>query len=117
MGDHTYAVVARDLYGGPSAGVAPPNPRRVTASGSQLTVELRSDDPLTVDEGVAADFRVDGAAVTVTSVAYQPGKLVLQLSGPPIGATTLTYQAHLRAGPWITNAVGAGLLTFVLPIS
>ncbi|NIK55887.1 sialate O-acetylesterase [Kribbella shirazensis] len=117
MGDHTYAVVARDLYGGPSAGVAPPNPRSVTASGSQLTVELRSDDPLTVDEGVAADFRVDGAAVTVTSVAYQPGKLVLQLSGPPTGATTLTYQAHLRAGPWITNATGAGLLTFRLPIS
>ncbi|TDW81205.1 sialate O-acetylesterase [Kribbella sp. VKM Ac-2566] len=116
MGDHTYAVLARDLYGGPS-GVAPPNPRTVTASGSQLTVQLRSTDPLTVEEGVAADFRVDGAAVTVTSVAYQPGKLVLQLSGPPTGATALTYQAHLRAGPWITNAIGTGLLTFALPIS
>jgi predicted secreted protein len=117
MGDHTYAVLARDLYGGPSAGVAPPNPRTVTASGSQLTVQLRSTDPLTVEEGVAADFRVDGAAVTVTSVAYQPGKLVLQLSGPPTGATALTYQAHLRAGPWITNTIGTGLLTFTLPIS
>jgi predicted secreted protein len=117
MGDHTYAVLARDLYGGPSAGVAPPNPRSVTASGSQLTVQLRSTDPLTVEEGVAADFRVDGAAVTVTSVAYQPGKLVLQLSGPPTGPTALTYQAHLRAGPWITNAIGTGLLTFTLPIS
>ena len=41
MGDHTFAVLARDLYGGPSAGVAPPNPRSVTASGSQLTVQLR----------------------------------------------------------------------------
>ncbi|TCC43093.1 sialate O-acetylesterase [Kribbella sindirgiensis] len=116
MGDHTYAVLARDLYGGPSAGVAPPNPLDVTASGSQLTVRLRSNDPLTVQDGVAADFRVDGAAVTVTSVAYQPGKLVLQLSGPPTGATALTYQAHLRAGPWITNAIGTGLLTFTLPI-
>ena len=36
MGDHTFAVLARDLYGGPSAGVAPPNPSGVTASGSQL---------------------------------------------------------------------------------
>ena len=116
MGDHTFAVVARDLYGGPSAGVAPPNPRSVTRNGSQLIVTLRSADPLTVDAGVAADFRVDGAAVTVTSVAYQPGKLILQLSGPPTGATTLTYQAHLRAGPWITNATGTGLLTFTLPI-
>lgn len=117
MGDHTYAVLARDLYGGPSAGVAPPNPRTVTASGSQLIVQLRSTDPLSVEDGVAADFRVDGAAVTVTSVAYQSGQLVLQLSGPPTGATSLTYQAHLRAGPWITNAVGAGLLTFTLPIT
>ena len=117
MGDHTYAVLARDLYSGPSAGVAPPNPRTVTASGSQLIVQLRSTDPLSVEDGVAADFRVDGAAVTVTSVAYQSGQLVLQLSGPPTGATSLTYQAHLRAGPWITNAVGAGLLTFTLPIT
>ncbi|MGW6280889.1 sialate O-acetylesterase [Kribbella sp. NPDC055071] len=117
MGDHTFAVLARDLYGGPSAGVAPPNPRTVTKSGSQLTVQLRSNDPLTVEAGVAADFRVDGSSVTVTSVAYQTGRLVLTLSGPPTGATTLTYQAHLRAGPWITNAIGTGLLTFTLPIT
>ncbi|MEV5960226.1 sialate O-acetylesterase [Kribbella sp. NPDC051952] len=117
MGDHTFAVLARDLYGGPAAGVAPPNPRTVTASGSQLTVQLRSNDPLTVGAGVAADFRVDGAAVTVTSVAYQPGKLVLTLSGPPTGATTLTYQGHLGSGPWITNAIGTGLLAFTTPIT
>jgi carbohydrate esterase-like sialic acid-specific acetylesterase len=117
MGDHTFAVLARDLYGGPSAGVAPPNPASVTKSGTTLTVKLRSTDPLTVDAGVGADFRLVGSTVTVTSVVYQPdGSLRLTLSGTPTGATALVYQAHLKAGPWITNATGAGLLAFSLPI-
>jgi hypothetical protein len=118
LGDHTFAVLARDLYGGPSAGVAPPNPASVSAKGSELTVQLRSADPLTVDAGVAANFRVEGAAVTVSSVVYQAGgKLVLTLSGPASGATGLTYQGHLGAGPWITNATGTGLLAFTLPLT
>lgn len=118
MGDHTFAVLARDLHGGPSAGVAPPNPANVSASGSQLVVQLRSTDALTVDAGAAADFRVEGAAVTVSSVVYQPGgKLVLTLSGPAAGATALTYHGHIGAGPWISNATGTGLLAFTLPIT
>jgi hypothetical protein len=118
MGDHTFAVLGRDLYGGPSAGVAPPNPSAVTASGSQLVVQLRSTDPLTVAAGSAADFVLEGGAVTVSSVDYQPGgKLLLTLSGPATGVTGLTYQGHLGAGPWITNATGTGLLAFKLPVT
>ncbi|GAA0950181.1 hypothetical protein GCM10009554_49730 [Kribbella koreensis] len=118
LGDHTFAVLARDLYGGTAVGVAPPNPSRVSASGSQLVVQLRSSDVLTVDAGVAADFRVDGAAVAVSSVAYQAGgKLVLTLSGPATGVTALTYQGHNGAGPWIANATGTGLLAFTLPVT
>jgi hypothetical protein len=118
MGDHTFAVLARDLYGGPSAGVAPPNPSGVTASGSQLEVQLRSADPLTVDSGATADFRLEGSTVAVTSVAYQAGgKLVLTLSGPAAGATGLIYQGHLGAGPWISNPIGTGLLAFRLPLA
>jgi len=118
MGDHTFAVLARDLYGGPSAGVAPPNPSGVTASGSQLVVQLRSADPLTVDAGAAADFRLEGSTAIVTSVVYQAGgKLVLTLSDPAAGATGLIYQGHLGAGPWITNPIGTGLLAFRLPLT
>jgi hypothetical protein len=118
MGDHTFAVVARDLYGGPSAGVAPPNPSSVTKSGATLTVKLRSTDPLTVDSGVGADFRLVGSTVTVSSVVYQAdGSLKLSLSGTPTGATALIYQGHLKAGPWITNATGTGLLAFDLAIT
>ncbi|MFF4879659.1 MULTISPECIES: sialate O-acetylesterase [unclassified Micromonospora] len=116
MGDHTFAVVARDLYHGPSEGVAPPNPSAATFSNperTEVTVHLRSDDPLTVDPGVAADFRVNGSTATVTGVEYRAGgRLVLTLSAPADGATGVSYLSHLRAGPWIVNATGSGLLTF-----
>ncbi|MEU8260770.1 sialate O-acetylesterase [Micromonospora sp. NPDC048999] len=121
LGDHTFAVVARDLYGGPSGGVAPPNPRSAAftdARRSEVVVQLRSDDPLTVDPGVAGDFRIEGSPVTVVGVAYRPGgQLVLALSGPADGATGVSYLSHVGAGPWIVNAAGAGLLAFAsLPI-
>jgi hypothetical protein len=118
LGDHNFAVIARDLYGGASAGVSAPNPASVTASGSQLVVKLRTSDPLTVGAGSAADFRVEGSAATVSSVAYRAGgSLVLTLSGPATGVTALMYQSHIGAGPWITNATGTGLLAFRLPVS
>ncbi|GAB3951240.1 hypothetical protein GCM10029976_087300 [Kribbella albertanoniae] len=118
MGDQTFAVVARELYDGPSAGVAPPNPASVTQSGNTLTVKLRSTDPLTVEAGVRADFRLVGSTVTVSSVAYEAGgSLKLTLSGTPTGATALVYQGHLKSGPAITNATGTGLLAFSLAIS
>lgn len=42
---------------------------------------------------------------------------MLTLSGPATGVTGLTYQGHLGAGPWITNAIGTGLLAFKLPVT
>lgn len=120
MGDHTFAVVARDLYGGPADGVAPPNPASAAFSNAEqteITVTLRSADPLTVEPGVGADFRVDGTIVTVTDVEYRAGGLlVLTLSGPAVGATGITYLGHIGSGPWITNATGTGLLAFTVPI-
>lgn len=122
LGDHTFAVLARDLYGGSPAGVAPPNPLSAAyskADHTEITVQLRSADPLTVDPGAGPTFRVDGTTATVTEVAYQAGgKLVLTLSGPADGATGMTYLGNLRAGPWITNATGTGLLAFTgVPIA
>jgi hypothetical protein len=124
MGDHTFAVLARDLYGGPSAGVAPPNPSSVVKDGTFLTVKLRSTDPLTVDSGVAANFKVVNSSdtvistVTVSSVVYQAdGSLKLTLSSTPPAGSKLAYLGHLGAGPWITNAIGTGLLTFSLAIT
>ncbi|SIR07494.1 protein of unknown function [Micromonospora avicenniae] len=116
LGDHTFAVVARDLYAGPSDGVLPPNPQSAAfadAARTELVIRLRADDVLTVDPGVGADFRIDGSTVTVTDVQYRDGgQLVLRLSGSADGATGVSYRGHSGAGPWIANATGAGLLAF-----
>ncbi|WP_084734990.1 sialate O-acetylesterase [Actinophytocola xinjiangensis] len=116
LGDHAFAVLARDQYRGPSAGVAPPNPRDAAFTDqarTEITVQLRSTDPLTVDPGAEADFRIDGSTATVSAVEYQAGgRLVLTLSEPAPDATGVTYLGHLRAGPWITNATGVGMLAF-----
>lgn len=122
MGDQTFAVVARDLYAGPSAGVAPPNPQSAEFSDTthtKIVVRLRSADPLTVEPGAAADFRINGSTATVSSVDYQPGgRLLLTLATPAPEATGVTYLAHLRAGPRITNATGTGLLAFTgIPVN
>lgn len=116
LGDHAFRSVARDLYGGPAAGVSAPNPASATASGNRITVRLRTNDPLTVEPGAEADFRVTGAAVTVSAVGYSAGSLVLTLSGPATGAIAVSYLGHLRSGPVIINATGAGLLAFDQPL-
>ncbi|MGY0004090.1 sialate O-acetylesterase [Micromonospora sp. I033] len=122
LGDHAFAVVSRDLYRGPGDGVAPPNPRSaafVDAGRTAVVVRLRDDDPLTVQPGVAADFRIEGSGVDVVDVAYRPGgELLLTLSGPATGATGVSYLGRPGAGPWVVNASGIGLLTFQgLPIA
>ncbi|WP_091312962.1 sialate O-acetylesterase [Micromonospora chersina] len=122
LGDQAFAVLSRDLYGGPAAGVAPPNPRSASfldAGRTAVVIRLRDDTPLTVQPGVAADFRIEGSAVSVVDVAYRPGgQLVLTLSAPATGATGVTYLGHTGAGPWVVNASGIGLLAFQgLPIA
>lgn len=116
LGDHAFAAVARDLYGGPAAGVSAPNPASAELSGDRITVRMRTNDPLTVEPGAEADFRVAGAEVTVTGVRYDAGALVLTLSGPATGAIGVSYLGHLRSGPVITNATGSGLLAFDEPL-
>ena len=77
---------------------------------------MRRADPLVVETGAEADFRLVGGTDTVTGVRYEAGSLVLTLSGPGTGATAVTYLGHLRSGPGITNATGVGLLAFSEPL-
>jgi carbohydrate esterase-like sialic acid-specific acetylesterase len=116
LGDHAFRALGRDLYGGPAAGVAAPNPASVSLNGNEVRVTMRTADPLTIEAGAEADFRLAGSTDTVTGVRYEPGALVLTLSGPGTGATAVEYVGHLRSGPGITNATGAGLLTFSEPL-
>jgi hypothetical protein len=119
LGDQAFAVLARDIHRGPGGGVSAPNPRSAAftdARRTQVVVQLRSVDPLTVRAGAGTDFTIDGSTATVTGVEYREGgRLVLSLSGPADGATGLSYRGD--AGPWCVNATGVGLLAFKgLPI-
>lgn len=123
FGEQVAATLMRDLYDGPSDGVAAPNP--VSASftsrkADTIRVQLASKtDPLTVDPGAGADFRLRGSAAKVTDVHYlSRGRLELKLSAPAPDITSLAYVAHNGAGPMIRTSRGVGLLAFdALPVA
>ena len=51
------------------------------------------------------------------AVGESGNQLTLSLSGDATGATAVSYVGHSGSGPWVTNVLGVGLLTFTIPIS
>ncbi|UMG94647.1 sialate O-acetylesterase [Nocardioides sp. TF02-7] len=121
LGNQVADTLRRDLFGGPSEGVAAPDPvsARFTPGHDTVVVQLASTDELTVDPGVAADFRLVGSTATVTDVAYADGgRLEVTLSRPAPEATGLSYHGRIGDGPFITTSRDVGLLAFgSLPIA
>jgi hypothetical protein len=123
LGDQVADTVRRDVFGGPTAGVAAPDPvsaEFTNPDADALVVQLASTtDPLTVGDGVAADFKLVGSDATVTGIHYlDGGRLGFTLSRPAPEATGLSYYAHLGDSPYITTTRGVGLLAFRdLPIA
>ncbi len=120
MGDHAAATVLADQYDLPRPGVWAPDPRlahRVADRPTEIVVALRSPtDPLTVESGAAADFRVPGAVVK--DIRYDIGRgLVLTLDQPVPADATVAYVGHLRSGPRIMTTAGVGLLAFRLAVA
>ncbi|TWD84639.1 carbohydrate esterase-like sialic acid-specific acetylesterase [Kribbella amoyensis] len=119
FGEHNAAMLLDGLYRPGAPKVAAPNPgtaHRIDDNPNQLVVELRTPaDPVTVEDGAAADFQVPGAVVE--AVRWQRGRgLVLTLDRPVPADTTVAYLAHHGAGPRVVNALGIGLLAFRIPI-
>lgn len=119
LGDHNAATLLVDRYGQERPGVRAPDPRvahRVEDQPAEIVVALQSPvDPLTVEQGAAADFRVPGAVVQ--AVRFQNGRgLVLTLDRPVPAGATVAYVGHLRTGPRVMNASGVGLLAFRLTV-
>ncbi|GAA3879134.1 hypothetical protein GCM10022381_21830 [Leifsonia kafniensis] len=119
FGEQAAAVLLRDLYDGPSAGVAAPDPIAAaasSASSAEFTIQLDSaTDPLIVDTNILStgDFVVNGSSASITNVAYREGgKLLVTLNGPVGNAATVTYLSHYGAGPMIRTSSGVGLLAF-----
>lgn len=118
LGTHVFNLVMRDLYGGASANVDPPNPVRAELiSPTQIRITLANPtDSISFGNGAGVDFRIEGAAVNVTGASTAPGFITLNLSGDAPNATRLKYTCHAGAGPVVTNGSGVGLLTFDIPI-
>lgn len=119
LGEHTAAVLLAALYRPDGPRVAPPGPslaRRVDDRPNQVVVALRAPaGPLTVEDGAAADFRVDGAVVE--SVQWRRGVgLVLTVDRPVPSGATVAYVSHRGPGPRVLDARGMGLLTFRIGI-
>lgn len=118
LGDLAWQGVRADVYRtGPPRGAFAPEPAHARVTGSrEVTLTLRAREPLTVEAGSERDFRVDGEAA-VTAVRRQaPDALVLTTDRPVPPGATVSYVAHLGAGPWITNRAGAGLVAFALDV-
>lgn len=122
LGDRYVGLLSRDMYGAPGTpGIVPPNPMTATmvAGSTEISIDMR--DPmqtLTFDDGAAANFRIEGAAVTVVSGSIVDKRIVLELSGPVDAPIGVTYLGHTGAGPWVLNENGIGLLEFYdLPVA
>ena len=123
LGERYAGLLGRDLYDAmPADDVDPPNPAsaRFTKGGTQVVLAMRNrSSALTFEDGVQADFRLEGGAgITVVSGSAAGHEVTLTLSGDGSAATGLTYLGRSGAGQWITNENGLGLLTFLaLPIA
>lgn len=120
LGFNLARLIMRDLYGVAADNAEAPNPRLVRLAGENLDririLMRNTTDTLTFSPGAQVDFRLLGTSARIISGAIVDGAIELQLSGNAEGATTLIYNGHRGAGPWVTNVNGIGLLTFSLPI-
>lgn len=119
LGDRIYRLIMRDVYGGsPQPDTDRIMPLSAWASGDVITVLLDHDaSDITIDPAVIADFVLPGATRTIASMAIVDGNLQITL-GPGAGMPTeIQYLGHDGPGPWIQNARGVGLLSFILPVA
>lgn len=115
LGDRLYKLMASELYNATDYNVAAPDIRRAYLSGAQeLTLELRDvQGELNVIGDPWSEFRVEGSAVNVVSGRTEGERIILQLSGPPVATTGISYLSHIGTAPnWVTNDQEVGLLTF-----
>lgn len=116
LGNHYAGLLSRDLYDEmPELDVAPPNPESAALAngGTQVVITMRNArSALTYMEGAHVDFRIEGAAVTITGGSATGNQVTLELSGDTSTATGVSYLGHAGAGPWVLNENGVGLLAF-----
>lgn len=117
LGNRLAALMLRDLYGMKQAAknLEAPNVERAWFSKpdkTEVTIKVKQRDFLVWNDGAKGDFRFEGSDAKIASVRVLGNQLICTLSGPADGATGVTYSGHAKAGPWVTNKGGIGMLTF-----
>ncbi|MEM6347224.1 MAG: sialate O-acetylesterase, partial [Bacteroidota bacterium] len=114
MGDISYLMINRDIYGGPSVDIATPTITGAAITGAaEITLYTALSDVLSADAGIETYFILNGTAVTVTGVSIIGGSdIVLSLSGAPTGISSISYSTPVGATNSVINASGVGLTAF-----
>jgi hypothetical protein len=117
IGNHIAALVGRDLYGAPDLpNIEAPNIATVMfadTSREHIVIHTRNaTDDLVFDSGAEADWLIQGDTATVVAGEATNNRITLTLSAPAPAATNVVYTGHQKSGPWVTNVLGVGLLTF-----
>lgn len=114
LGDISYLFINRDIYGGPSAGIATPTISGAVITGStEITIYTDLSDVLTADAGIESYFVLNGTAATVTGVSILgTSDIVLSLSSAPSGISSISYSTPVGSTNSIVNASDVGLTAF-----
>lgn len=117
LGDLAWMGVRSAVYHlGPRSAARPPQPVSVRVTGErEVTVRLSDALGLAVEPGAERDFRLNGVAAVTAVRLVGPDTLVLTTTRPVAPGESVSYVAHLGAGPVIVNRAGAGLVAFQRP--
>ena len=116
LGDNYANLLARDLYGATAHDVEAVDVLAARLTETAIVITTTGDaSRLWVDPGVEAFFEARGGTRQIQEIRAVGAELFLEL-GPGNDPVAVAFVGHRGAGPWITNAAGVGMLTFVLPL-
>jgi hypothetical protein len=117
LGDRYANLIARDLYGAdPEPDTEAVDVGEPRLEGDRIIVPTTGDaSGLVVEDGVEAFFTLSGGTRRVRAVRAEDSDLILELTDGS-DPTGVAFIGHARAGPWVTNRRGIGLLAFLLDL-
>jgi len=121
LGEQLGRLLRRDFYGAslPSQ-IVPPNIEAAyltDSSGTNVTLITRNaQDQLTMGYGMQGDFRLEGNGGITNALAVSAtasgNTIQLAFNTSALLATGISYSGHTGGAPFLTNAMGLGLLSF-----
>lgn len=114
LGELSYKLLDRDLFGAPDVNVSSPNIVSASLSNTnEITLYTeKATDAITADAGIESHFILEGSVETITAVTILGSQIVLTTSGSPSGASGISYAPPKGGTGSVVNTNGAGLVSF-----